>query len=162
MSKAVSCSDMSPGSKAMCSAKHPGTPSVDNLSQFFFQAKFCLAKKHCTILKLLTTLPVSKREMGLFLWWHQHEHNKQKQGLAALENVVSFVEETSVSLDAWSAVKYQKKCQQLHSESHNSWRTLLQLSSPAPSYSQRDHSQGTRFHQDPSGCVWLLSFFRYS
>lgn len=63
----------------------PGAPSVHRVSQFFFPTNFCLAKKCCTILKLLTTFPVSKKEMGLFLWWHQHAHNRPKTGAGCPE-----------------------------------------------------------------------------
>lgn len=100
-------------------------PHLDKASRFFFQTKFCLAKKHCTILKLLTTFPISKRGMGVFFFngISMHTTNKKRE-LATLENIINFVAETSV-VAPWSAVKYQEKCQQLHSDSPNLEETRL-------------------------------------
>lgn len=79
---------MPAGSKVKCGAKHSETPSVRRVSQFFFQAKFCLAKNHCIILKLLTILPVSKKETGLFFDGIRMHIADKTQELVALKNII--------------------------------------------------------------------------
>lgn len=83
-----------------------GTPSVYRESKFF-QAKFCLAKKYCTILKLLSMFVVSKRgsRNGISLM-ARHAHNKQNQALAALKCVIGCVEEAGVTAPR-SAMKHK-------------------------------------------------------
>lgn len=162
MSEAVSHSDMSPCRKAKRRARHPGTHLYTGYRDFSCRQSFVWLR-NTALWKLLTTFPISKREMGL--WWHQCAPNRQKAGAGCTkkkkkkeQNIFSLVKQ-SMEAAPRSAVEYQEKCQQLHSEWVTSFRKdTASITSPAPSYSQPDHPQGPWPSQDLSGRVWLLSF----
>lgn len=138
-------------SQALCRGPHLYT----ECHNFSFQQTFAWLRNAAPFWSCWQHFQFPKKKWDFFSDGISMHITNQKQELAALKNTVNFVEDSSVAAP-WSAVKYQEKCQHLHSESRNLWEMLPQF--PAPSSSQPHHSQGWQFHQDLSGCVWLLSF----
>lgn len=116
---------MSAGSKVTCGAKHPQTPSVHSIP-IFLSGQVLLGWETLHHFETADNLSSFQKKKWDFFFDGISMHIADKtQELAALENIISLIEETSVSAP-WSAVKSREKCQQLRSESHNLGETVLQ------------------------------------
>lgn len=122
MSEAVSHSDMSPCRKAKCRARHPGTHLYTGYCDFSCRQSFVWLK---TLHSWSCWQPFQfPKEKWDFDGINVHLTDK-KQELAALkkkeQNILSLVKQ-SMEAAPRSAVEYQEKCQQLHSEWVTSFR----------------------------------------